>query len=84
MLVLAVPILPVLLIAIAASDRDSVIYPLRKMFKQSPELARALDTLGMIDEILSFHRYSLAFGGEMVLPEIVESEQHFLYVPNDI
>ncbi|MEP6879344.1 MAG: DNA mismatch repair protein MutS, partial [Nitrosospira sp.] len=56
MLVLAVPILPVLLIAIAASDRDSVIYPLRKMFKQSPELARALDTLGMIDEILSFHR----------------------------
>ena len=30
----------------------------------------------MIDEILSFHRYSLAFGGEMVLPEIVEGEQH--------
>lgn len=99
-LVLAVPVLPVLLIAIAASDRDSVIYPLRKLFKQSPELARALDTLGMIDEILSFHRYSLAFGGKMVLPEILESERHCLsvtearnpllartnpdYVPNDI
>ena len=38
-LVLAVPLLPVLLIAIAASDRDSVIYPLRKLFKHSPELA---------------------------------------------
>ncbi|MGH8763221.1 MAG: MutS-related protein [Nitrosospira sp.] len=99
-LVLAVPILPVLLIAIAASDRDSVIYPLRKLFKQSPELARALDTLGRIDEILSFHRYSLAFGGKMVLPEILESKRHCLsvtearnpllartnpdYVPNDI
>ena len=31
-LALAVPLLPVLLIAIAASDRDSVIYPLRKLF----------------------------------------------------
>lgn len=99
-LVLAVPMLPVLMIAIAASDRDSVIYPLRKLFKNSPELARLLDTLGMIDELLSFRRYSLTFGGKMVLPEILDRERHFLsvaqarnpllakanpdYVPNDI
>ncbi|SEL51123.1 MutS-related protein [Nitrosovibrio tenuis] len=99
-LVLALPLLPVLLIAIAASDRDSVIYPLRRLFKHSPELARVLDTLGMIDEILSIHRYSKAFGGGMTLPEILESERHFIsvtearnpilaranpnYVPNDI
>ncbi|WP_025041914.1 MutS-related protein [Nitrosospira briensis] len=99
-LMLAVPVLPVLLIAIAASDRDSVIYPLRKLFKNSPELARLLDTLGMIDELLSFRRYSLTFGGKMVLPEILDRERHFLsvvqarnpllakanpdYVPNDI
>ena len=79
-LILAVPVLPVLLIAVAASDRDSIIYPLRKLFKHSPELARALDTLGMIDEILSFHRYSRVFGGKMVLPEILESKQHLLSV----
>lgn len=99
-LVLAVPVLPILLIAVAASDRDSVIYPLRKLFKQSPELGCALDALGMIDEVLSFHRYSRAFGGKMALPEILESEHHCLkvtearnpllartnpdYVPNDI
>ncbi len=99
-LVLALPLLPVLLIAIAASDRDSVIYPLRKLFKHSPELARVLDTLGMIDEIVSFHRYSSVSGGSMTLPEILEGERHFLsaaearnpilartnpnYVPNDI
>ena len=97
---LAVPVLPILLIAIAASDRDSVIYPLRKLFRQSPELARVLDALGMIDEILSFHHYSLVFGGKMVLPKILECERHSLsvtearnpllaganpdYVPNDI
>ncbi|SOD42666.1 MutS-related protein [Nitrosovibrio sp. Nv4] len=99
-LVLAVPILPVVLIAIASSDRDSVIYPLRKLFKHSPELARLLETFGMIDEVLSFHRYSQVFGGKMALPEILESERHSLvvtearnpllgranphYVPNDI
>lgn len=79
-LVLAVPILPVVLIAIAASDRDTVIYPLRKLFKHSPELARLVDVLGMFDELLSFHRYSVAFGGKMTLPEISESERHALEV----
>ncbi|HET7061097.1 MAG TPA: DNA mismatch repair protein MutS [Nitrosospira sp.] len=99
-LVLIVPLLPVLLIAIGASDRDSVIYPLRKLFKHSPELAQWLDTLGMIDELNCFHRYSVAFGGDMTLPDILESERHSLrasearnpilgrsnptYVPNDI
>jgi hypothetical protein len=99
-LVLAIPILPVVLLAIASSDRDSVIYPLRKLFRRSPDLARLLETMGMIDEILSFHRYSQALGGKMTLPEIRESERHSLiatearnpllaranpsYVPNDI
>jgi hypothetical protein len=99
-LVLVVPILPVLLIAIGASDRDTVIYPLRKLFKHSPELARLVDVLGMFDELLSFHRYSVTFGGKMTLPEISESERHALevtearnpvlagtnpdYVPNDV
>jgi DNA mismatch repair protein MutS len=99
-LALLVPLLPILLIAIAASDRDSVIYPLRKQFKHSPELAHILDTFGMIDEILSIHRYSRSSGESMTLPEIVESERHLLsataarnpilarakpnYVPNDI
>lgn len=99
-LVLTVPVLPVLLIAIAASDRDNIIYPLRKLFKHSPELASVMETLGKIDEILSFYRYSQAFRGPMVLPEIVDGERHLLnasaarnpllargnpnYVPNDI
>ena len=99
-LMLAVPVLPVVLIAISASDRDSVIYPLRKQFKRSPDLAQALEALGMIDELLSFRRYALAFGGKMTLPQILEGERHCLsvtqarnpllaknnpdYVPNDV
>ena len=99
-LLLTVPVLPVVLIAISASDRDSVIYPLRKQFRRSPDLAQALEALGMIDELLSFRRYALAFGGEMTLPQILEGERHCLsvtqarnpllaknnpdYVPNDV
>jgi len=99
-LVLAVPVLPVLLIAIAASDRDNIIYPLRKLFKHSAELARVMETLGRIDEMMSFYRYAQTFGGPMVLPEIMDSDCHSLdasaarnpllargnpnYVPNDI
>ncbi len=99
-LVLAVPIIPVVLVAIAGADRDSVIYPLRKLFKHSPELARLLDTLGMLDELLSFYRYSRSFGTEMILPGIVDDVRHSLcisgarnpllarenrnYVPNDV
>ena len=98
-LVLAIPILVVLIawlsrIAILSSIRC------RKLFKHSSELARLLETMGMIDEILSFHRYSRAFGEKMTLPEIIESDRHSLivtearnpllaransnYVPNDI
>lgn len=99
-LMLAVPVFPVVLIAISASDRDSVIYPLRKQFRRSPDLAQALEALGMIDELLSFRRYALTFGGKMTLPQILEGERHCLsvtqarnpllaknnpdYVPNDV
>ncbi len=40
-LALTVPIFPVILHAIGVSDRDAIIYPLRKQFRQSPELAKA-------------------------------------------
>ncbi len=72
-LLLAVPVFPVVLVAISASDRDSVIYPLRKQFRRSPDLAQALEALGMIDELLSFRCYALASGGKTTLPQILEA-----------
>lgn len=97
---LLVPMLAIVSSQVATSDRDSVIYPLRRKWRQSEELARALDALGAIDELLSFRRYAQAVGSEIVLPEIVDAERHQLqaadvrnpvlgkgnpaYVPNDI
>lgn len=99
-LALTAPILPIILLAIGASDRDSIIYPLRKQFRESPELAKAVEALGLLDELLSFYRYGQSLPGEKVLPEIFDEKQHRLtvgqarnplliqtipdYVPNDI
>ncbi|MGG7056107.1 MutS-related protein [Nitrosomonas sp. ANs5] len=99
-LILAVPIFPIILQAVSASDRDSVIYPLQKLFRKSEELAKAMEALGMIDELLAFHQQAHASNGQMALPQILAGDQHQLvaaqarnpllastqpdYVPNDI
>ena len=99
-LALTAPVFPIVLLAMGVSDRDSIIYPLRKQFRESQELAKALEALGLIDELLSFHRYGESIQGEKTLPEILDEKQHRLiisqarnplliqhipdYVPNDI
>lgn len=99
-LALTVPVFPVLLHAIGVSDRDAIIYPLRKQFRQSPELAQALEALGMIDELLSTRYHAQSLGDTVTLPEIIEQKHHVLtatkaknpllikeksdFVPNDI
>ncbi len=99
-LALTLPVFPIVLLAIGVSDRDSIIYPLRKQFRENPELAKAIEALGLLDELLSFVRYGQAFTGDRVLPEILDDKQHRLtvsqarnplliknmpnYVPNDI
>lgn len=81
-------------------DREAFIYPLRNRFKASMDLARALEALGQLDELLAFHRYAEAYASPMVLPNILETERHTArlegaknpiigkgrpdYVPNDI
>ncbi|WP_374566977.1 DNA mismatch repair protein MutS [Nitrosomonas sp.] len=99
-LALTAPVFPIILLAMGVSDRDSIIYPLRKQFRESPELAKAFEAFGMIDELLSLYRYGQALPGDKTLPEIVDDKQHRLlvsqarnpllirtipdYVPNDI
>lgn len=81
-LILTVPMIPIVLQAICSSDLKSVIYPLQKLFRKSPELAKAMESLGMIDELLSLHRYAKSVEGEMTLPEILAAGQHSLTVSN--
>ncbi|SOD19185.1 MutS domain III [Nitrosomonas ureae] len=99
-LALTVPVFPILLLAMGVSDRDSIIYPLRKQFRESPDLPRAIEVLGMLDELLSFCRYGQSLTGDKVLPQILDEKRHRLtvsqarnpllvrtipdYVPNDI
>ncbi|MER0171127.1 MAG: DNA mismatch repair protein MutS [Nitrosomonas sp.] len=99
-LALTAPVLPIILLAMGVSDRDSIIYPLRKQFRESPDLAKAVEALGLLDELLSFYRYGLSCTGDKILPEIIDEKQHRLtvsqarnpllikaipdYVPNDV
>jgi hypothetical protein len=99
-LALTAPVFPIVLLAMGVSDRDTIIYPLRKQFRESPELAKAMEALGLLDELLSFYRYGQSYTGDKVLPEILDDKQHRLivsqarnpllinnipdYVPNDI
>ncbi|MEI7870077.1 MAG: DNA mismatch repair protein MutS [Candidatus Methylumidiphilus sp.] len=59
-------------------DRDACIYPLREIFKRSPEVQAALDALGGMDELLSFIGYREAFGHPTVLAEMTDSTRHRL------
>jgi hypothetical protein len=65
---------------IGGFDRDACIYPLREIFKRSPEVQAALDALGALDELLSFAKFQTAFGHSTVLAEMVEAERHILNV----
>lgn len=61
-------------------DRDGCIYPLRKIFKESPEVARALDALGQLDELLGLIRFKQTFGHPVTLPALVDAPRHRLRV----
>ena len=61
-------------------DRDGCIYPLREIFKGSPEVARALDALGQLDELLGLIRFKHIFGHPVCLPTLVDAPRHSLRV----
>lgn len=85
---------------VGSFDRDSCIYPLRDIFRRSPEVQAALDALGQLDELLAFRAYAEAYGAPTALPKLLDSPAHRLtvrgarnpilgknnphYVPNDI
>lgn len=61
---------------VGSFDRDHFIIPLRNQFKNCDELGQTLDAVGQLDELLSFLTLANEFGHTMILPSIIESEQH--------
>jgi DNA mismatch repair protein MutS len=51
-------------------------YPIEKRVQSSPAVGETLDALGELDELLSFIKFADAFGGDMVLPELIEADHH--------
>jgi len=73
---LVTPLLLIYIPIVGGFDRDSCIIPLRNEFKQSPEVAETLDALGQLDELLSFIKFSVAFGHNVILPTLIHGEHH--------
>jgi len=72
------PLLLAYIPLIGGYDRDHCITPLRNLYKNSQALGDLLDGLGQLDELLAFIKYSEAYGGTTVLPELDDNEQHHL------
>ncbi|PCI21635.1 MAG: DNA mismatch repair protein MutS [Piscirickettsiaceae bacterium] len=80
-------------------DKDAFIIPLRRLFSRSEKVERAVRIIGLLDELLSYHKYSKNCVHPTVLPNINVHEQHVIslkeavnpvlgfndknYVPND-
>ncbi len=93
------PLLLAYIPLVGGYDRDNCIIPLRNQYRHSAALGELLDGLGELDELLTLIKYSENYGGDMVLPEMHDTEQHSIrlsgcknpvlgyqnpdYVPND-
>ena len=71
-----IPLLLIYFPVVGGFDRDNCIIPLRNEYKSSSEVGEALESLGQLDELLSFVNFANEFGGDMVLPELVEADHH--------
>jgi DNA mismatch repair protein MutS len=81
-------------------DRRYFVSPLKEIYKEDPDIGRGIEALGMIDELMSFHKYSKAMGRDMILPTMTHANKHHFvatkarnpilakgnpdYVPNDV
>ncbi|MGR8980982.1 MAG: MutS-related protein [Gammaproteobacteria bacterium] len=70
------PLLLVYFPIVGGYDRDNCIIPLRNQFKNSEAVGQALDALGQLDELLCFVKFAEAFGGDTVMPKLVDAPHH--------
>ena len=80
LLMFSFPLAIVYIPAIGTFDRDSCIYPLRDIYKQSNEVTETYEALGRLDELLSFARFGQSFGPDAVFTEIIQSQHHSMVV----
>jgi len=57
-------------------DRDNCIIPLRNQFKNSKTVGETLDALGQLDELVAFIKFAETFGGDTVMPTLVDAPHH--------
>jgi DNA mismatch repair ATPase MutS len=81
-------------------DRKYFISPLKEIYKNNSDIERNIQAVGMLDELLSFYKYSRSIKGDMVLPKVTQADTHYFiakkvrnpiltkgnpnFIPNDV
>lgn len=65
-----------------AYDKKNFVMPLAGMYQHDINVNRAVESLGRIDELLSFYKYSQKMGHEMAMPTVTESDNHYFVAKN--
>ncbi len=65
-------------------DKDAFIIPLRRIYARSENTEKALKTIGLIDELMSYHKYSKSCVHKTVLPSIKQEDQHVIDIRNAV
>jgi len=61
-------------------DKDAFIIPLRRIFARSEEVERAVNVIGQLDELMSYHLYAEKNVHTTILPTMVVSDQQYIDV----
>lgn len=51
--------------------------PLRDIYVVDSNIRKGIEAIGKIDELLSFHEYSRAMNGEVIIPVVTENSSHY-------
>ena len=65
-------------------DKDAFILPLRRIYARSENIEKAIKTIGLIDELMSYHQYSKNCVHKTVLPSITQEDQHAIDLKNAV
>ncbi len=79
--------IPVYLLSLAiifpeGYDRKNFLIPLGNLYRNDHRIRKSMEAMARIDELLSFYRYYTNMDSNMVMPDIIESDNHYFVTKN--
>ncbi|HIL93413.1 MAG TPA: DNA mismatch repair protein MutS [Cycloclasticus sp.] len=65
-------------------DKHSFIIPLRRLFARSSEVERAVQVIGQLDELMSYHLYAEKCVYKTILPNMVVADRQYIEIESAV